>query len=31
MENRKLLTINENEAMERVRKIAEGIKRSLET
>jgi len=30
MENRRLLTINENEAMERVRKIAKRIKRSLE-
>ncbi|MBW2599892.1 MAG: amidohydrolase family protein, partial [Deltaproteobacteria bacterium] len=30
MEGRRLLTINEDEAMERVRKIAERIKRSLE-
>jgi len=31
MENRRLLTINENEVMERVRKIAERVKKSLET
>jgi len=29
MENRQLLTINENEAMEKVRKIAERVKKSL--
>jgi len=31
MENRRLLTINEDETMQRVRKIAERVKKSLET